>query len=371
MRRRALAPHFRRVRASTLAVALLTFTGCQSYFLTDGIGDAGSASDASRGDAAVDGGVTRPARIYVYGGSLDDNKINEDGVSLFAEIADDGMLGPWKPAAQALAPITWHCAALSNEGFFVLLTGIVPPDGGNRKIFVGAIDGNNVTGFTKSADIFETRLQHATAVFNGSSLYVFGGEPGDAQPAEADVWRATVKASTFTTPVRVTPLPSPLSRMAIASNAEGVFLIGGTTDTSAPSAAALHATFNADGSISPFEAQVPLSSARTYPAAVAYGNNVYVTGGENSIQLNNVLSCPIGGSGKLGSCSETAPLPDTRLRHRALAHKGHLYVVGGRGTKDNLATFVGDIDTNGGVVNWRPTTPLPTPAIYGEALLLP
>ena len=250
-----------------------------------------------------------------------------------------------------------------------LLSGIARPNGGNRRIFVGLVEDGEVTSFSSSPELFASPIHHGAAVLRGTVLYVMGGED-DTTPPTADVWKSTMTATTFTSPVRAESLPSPMSRMAMAESAGGVYLVGGDDETGTRLATVLRATFQQDGSLSSFAPQIALPSPRRHAAAVVHGDHLLVVGGQGVSDLSNVLTCPIDGSGALGACSETAPLPEPRSRHRAIAHEGRVYVVGGRGETDGRTVFVGELAEGGGVTAWRATSALPEPAVF-TAIVMP
>ncbi|OJY22937.1 MAG: hypothetical protein BGO98_33435 [Myxococcales bacterium 68-20] len=354
--------------ARVAVTAVLVFAmGCRSYFLADEPSDAGGGNaEVGAADASV---TAKARRIYVYGGSPDGVTLPEEPMAHYAEILPDGLLGPWRAAPKPPTSMIWHSSAQGRD-FIALLSGIARPHGGNLKIFVGSVADGAVTSFVTSPDLFPNPIHHGASLIRGDVLYVMGGQIGDDKPPTADVWRSAITATTFAPPVRVTPLPAPVARMAMAEGAGSVFLVGGTDQNNANTTSILRARFQVDGSLSTFEAQTPLPSGRRYLAAAVHRSSLLVVGGQAVEEIDNVLTCPIDASGNVAPCVETTALPEPRSRHRAVIHDGRLYVVGGRTKSGGKDVLVGDLNDEGGIVGWRNTSPLPTSAIYTTLLLL-
>lgn len=354
------------LRAALAALALTaSASACRSYFLTDELaGQGGAGSDA--GD--TDGAAPARHRIYVYGGTPDGVNLPEVPLAFYAEILPDGALGPWLTAPEPPRSMIWH-TSVRGPDFVALVTGIARPLGGNRRLIVGSVVDGAVQSFSESPDLFPSPIHHGGAVLRGGTLYVVGGED-DTTPPTTDVWRSSITATTFTAPTRIAPLPTPLSRMAVAESAGGVFLVGGAGGDGASVATIVSARFGEDGELSAFEVQATsLPSARRHAAAVVHRDHLLVVGGQATTDVANVLSCPVGATGAVGSCRETTPLPVPRSRHRAVLHEGRLYVVGGR-SKDGRTVYVGDVSEDGGVGAWRATSELPAEAIFTSVTLL-
>ena len=248
--------------ARVAVTAVLVFAmGCRSYFLADEPSDAGGGNaEVGAADASV---TAKARRIYVYGGSPDGVTLPEEPMAHYAEILPDGLLGPWRAAPKPPTSMIWHSSAQGRD-FIALLSGIARPHGGNLKIFVGSVADGAVTSFVTSPDLFPNPIHHGASLIRGDVLYVMGGQIGDDKPPTADVWRSAITATTFAPPVRVTPLPAPVARMAMAEGAGSVFLVGGTDQNNANTTSILRARFQVDGSLSTFEPQPPCIEAHSW-----------------------------------------------------------------------------------------------------------
>lgn len=350
-----------------LAAATIVTSACRSYFLTDELSDAGPHLNADA-DAET-AGAPRPRRIYVFGGSSDGITLPDEPLAFHAEILQDGLLGPWQSSPKPPKSMMWHSSAQGRD-FVVLLSGIARPEGGNLKLFIGTVVDGAVRDFTSSPDLLPNRIHHGASLIHGDTLYVMGGETGDQQPPSADIWRSTITATTYAPPALFASLPAPVSRMGMAEGAGSVFLVGGITSSFASTASIVRARFAADGSLSKFQTQVSLPSARSYLAAAVHRSALLVVGGQQESDIGNVLTCPLDATGTVGPCSETAALPAPRSRHRALVHEGRLYVVGGRSDDGGRPVYVGDLTDDGGITSWRTTSALPAAAIFTTVMLL-
>ena len=128
-----------------------------------------------------------------------------------------------------------------------------------------------------------------------------------------------------------------------------------------------------------------LSSARSYFAAVAYNNRMYILGGTTSGSpggVNTVEYANINPTGTLSSWSTTgmSTLPNVRFSHTVHAYNGYLYLVGGNsnGTLQNSIHYA-KLNNDGTMNSWNTTTSFSTArmtwggtysAVYGGYLYL-
>lgn len=94
------------------------------------------------------------------------------------------------------------------------------------------------------------------------------------------------------------------------------------------------ARINGDGSLDEWETTASLSSARHSFAAVAYGDFIYVIGGQsdtNSRLLNTVEQARVNANGTLTQWRLMPSLTTPRANLAAVAANGYLYALGGNG----------------------------------------
>jgi hypothetical protein len=111
-----------------------------------------------------------------------------------------------------------------------------------------------------------------------------------------------------------------------------------------------------------------LSSTRSYSAAVAYNNRLYLLGGQTSggSGVNTAQYADINPNGELGSWTTVTNLPSTRFGHGAQVYNGYLYLIGGNsgsvssGTLQNTVDYI-KINSDGTLVSsWASTSPFTT-----------
>lgn len=118
------------------------------------------------------------------------------------------------------------------------------------------------------------------------------------------------------------------------------------------SATAVHAEWNS---------AVPLPAPRWYPGCCAYGEHLYVTGGEQGGQGHySVWYSQVQEDGSLEPWLSTTLLPGGRMYHGCVAYNGYMYVAGGWGYGSYHATvWYAQIQGDGSIGSWISTTDMP------------
>ncbi len=95
---------------------------------------------------------------------------------------------------------------------------------------------------------------------------------------------------------------------------------------------------NADGSVGTCVQQTnAFTTARVFHTSVAYNGYLYIVGGQSSggTNQNDVQYCPINANGSIGTCvQQTNAFTTARNAHTSIAYNGYLYVIGGNGQND-------------------------------------
>lgn len=104
------------------------------------------------------------------------------------------------------------------------------------------------------------------------------------------------------------------------------------------------------------------STARSYMAAVAYNNRLYILGGStvaNPTGTNTMEYATINPMGTLGSWTSGTALPSVRYKHTAHIYNDVLYLLGGdsAGTLQNTVHY-NKLNSDGTMNSWTATTPL-------------
>ncbi len=143
-----------------------------------------------------------------------------------------------------------------------------------------------------------------------------------------------------------------------------IYVMGGS-DGTGPVATVERAAVNVDGSLGAWQVMPPMTIARMHPAAVVYGNYVYVTGG---VQINygppvdSVERAKINSDGSLGSWEIISHMNSPRQHHGAVATGGYLYVIGGYTGSSPAVNSVqrAPINSDGSLGTWQATSNMTT-----------
>jgi hypothetical protein len=125
------------------------------------------------------------------------------------------------------------------------------------------------------------------------------------------------------------------------------------------------ARINDDGSLGPWEAVTPMTTARNEPAAVAVGDYLYVLGGEGVSDgewsvLSSVERARINADGSLGPWEAVASMTVGRSALAAVAAKGYLYAIGSANCSASISAERAKINDDGTLGPWETTTPMTT-----------
>jgi hypothetical protein len=332
----------------------------------DAAKDAGDADDAPAHPASD---AAKPGRIYVLGGTDDPARLPAVGRTLVSEIQSDGSLGPWSAASDLPLP-RMYAPAVVGDDFIALVGGLTPGKGERANFAIGRAPGGVVTSFFESAEAFASPRSRAGAARHGDTVFVIGGAAVSGVVLDS-IQKGVVTANGVGIFTAGRSLPSPLARMAVATSATALYVVGGD-DGATKTATIRMASFAADD-LSPFTNVGVLPSPRIYAQAIVHEKALVVVGGDSNRGLTDVLSFPLDANGGLGAPLSGMPLPASTSRHQLVRHGDHVYVIGGATGDEALTStnvFVGDLTPDGFVSAWRATTPLPAPLIFHGAAAL-
>jgi hypothetical protein len=198
-----------------------------------------------------------------------------------------GAVTPWHLAPDQLAlPEARTDGAAIQLGTNILFIGGSDGQAAQADVFVApAVETGNFAEWEQGPALPEPRA-NASVVFEGGSIYVFGGEDADGAPT--------------TTAYVLTPnaesgdlgewqpaddglvLPEARAGAAIATSASGLLLAGGTGPDDEVVATTWLAALDEDGNLGAWEEQAPLNSATTDATAASVGDFVWVWGGSDA-----------------------------------------------------------------------------------------
>ena len=196
-------------------------------------------------------------------------------------------------------------------------------------------------------------------IINGRA-YVFGGQNATGSRLLTNVYFSALNADGSLGPwVETTPLPKtrPYFDYATVNIGNYVYLITGADG----SEDVYYAPILADGSVGQWIPTAPLASRQTF-AAAAYGNFIYVAGGNSGGTINLVTYTSVNADGSLQSWQNTTPLLEPIQSHTMVATHGRLYVVA-----PSNRVYYAAIEPEGTVGPWTSTSSLPVPenGLYG------
>jgi N-acetylneuraminic acid mutarotase len=191
-------------------------------------------------------------------------------------------------------------------------------------------------------------------IVNGRA-YVFGGQNPTGSGLLTNVYVSAINADGSLGPwAPTTPLPKRYFDYATVAIGNYVYLITGANG----SEDVYYAPIFADGSVGQWIPTAPLASRQTF-AAAAYGNFIYVSGGNSGGTINLVTYTSVKPDGSLNPWQNTTALPEPIQSHTMVATHGRLYVVA-----PSNRVYYAAIQADGTVGPWTATSPLPTP-LYG------
>ncbi len=146
-----------------------------------------------------------------------------------------------------------------------------------------------------------------------------------------------------------------------------IYSIGGY-DGSTDYNSVQYAAQNSNGTVGSWQTANSFTGARSNLGCVAYGDYIYILGGEDTTGKNDVQYAQLNSNGSLGSWSYTTGYNLGRTNHGAVAYNGFMYIIGG---VDSIAGEAGrndlqyaPINTNGTLGQWQHS---PSPGNYTYA----
>jgi hypothetical protein len=218
--------------------------------------------------------------LYVFGGTDAWDAIHDDVQR--APIGEDGALGAFEAVGKLPSPRAGHCTV--RVGDHLLFAGGVLPPGGPTST---------------------TLLARLTP---DGALTDFAPGP---------------------------ELPQAVMHLSCEVHGDAVFALGGRGRTSRSTTLSARATFSADGTLSPFSLDTPLSPDRSHHASFIRGDRVYLLGGitgdpiRQPEERTDVVSAELRDDGRLGPWEPAGTLPEAISVSSALLYKDAVYVFGG------------------------------------------
>jgi N-acetylneuraminic acid mutarotase len=303
-----------------------------------------------------------------------------------------GAVGTWHRSPDELklpAPRTDGTAA--QLGTKLLYVGGSDGEQAQSTVFVADASGvGNHDKWTEGPALPEPRSD-ASVIYQGGSLYVFGGVGADGQPTTT-AFALTPDAQTGAlgewkpAPEALT-LPEARSGASVVPVADGLLLVGGS-DATGPVATTWKSKLDTKGKFGKWEPQANLYAPQTDATAALVGDFVWLFGGRDAngpvatVQRGEFGAKAAPGlaanpdEGKLArwGVSPSADLPVARTNAIGWAANGALYLAGGDDGKGvpQRGLFWAIPDAKGDLTEWKhlDSSDLPGEGLEGAAPLL-
>jgi hypothetical protein len=221
----------------------------------------------------------------------------------------------------------------------------------NNIIQKGTLTGARINYWTKnsiSQDLPTALWNHATVVAGGY-IYAIGGSTGTSNVATVYWAKLDTTTYTITSPTpgtgaactqwcTATSYNLPGARAGLAAVAYNGYLyaIGGFDGTPARSTTVYYAKVGANGEPISWSTTTALGTERSYASATAYGNKLYVFGGQSNAATGGITGAgsiqyaTINPDGTVGTWTNTTTnMPSARWGMTVMQYNGYMYVVGG------------------------------------------
>ncbi len=276
-----------------------------------------------------------------------------------------GVSAGWTSATNALGTARYQHSAVAYNGKLYVLGG---NDGSARNdVVYASFSSGDVGSWTSTTSFTTARYGHTSVVYNGN-LYVIGGYNGttyynDIQYApiasDGTVGSWTTAATTFST-----------ARYLHASVVykDYLYVIGGTNGTNQNDVQ--YAAIKASGDLGAWgSAGSGFTNIRSQLAAVAYNGYLYVIGGVGASNYNDIQYTAISSTGTIGTWyTNSTSFATARYGHTSVVYNGYLYVIGGyNGSTYYNTVQYAPIYENGSVGGWTTDSSTFTTARNGHA----
>lgn len=317
----------------------------------------GHAMVASGGALIVTGG---------FDGVKDTNQV------LLARFNGDGSLGAWQSqAAQFTNGRNGHTSVVANGTLYVIggFSMGVQNDVQTSLLDTGGTLGGDLGPWSATTPLTLARWGHTSVALNGYVYAISGVNQAGMYLTDVSYARPNADGS-ITRWDPTTPLPTGRQLFGAATWNGRIYVTGGDAGFLND---VVVSTANPDGTLGPWTTAGTFTTARYGHATAAYNGFLYVYAGANSadVKLADVQFAAIKPDGTLGPFAATTPLTTARYVLGGVAQNGFLYAVGG--ATGMFGPWVGEvnaapINADGTLGAWVNTTALATPRGYHATL---
>jgi hypothetical protein len=271
--------------------------------------------------------IVHSGKLYVIGGM--DEYGNRLSDVYFAEINPDGSVDSWVSTASLPDGRDGHRSVVWED--YVYTFGGARPGGGHIEtatVWYSVINADGTLGaWTSTTGLPYTVSQPLAVAWNGR-IYFGGGWTGFSWKRE--IYYAEINPDgSIDSWIPTTDLPEPRRWTTSVAHSDRIYVIGGVSgggyhDT------VYYATINPDGSVGTWSTTESLPNPRAYASAEVVDGQIYYCGGSDGTTFfDEVIHATINADGSISSWFPTTPLPEPRWMHASVVSEDRIYVIGG------------------------------------------
>lgn len=283
--------------------------------------------------------------LYVFGGTDDWTIIHGDIQR--AKIHDDGALDAFEPAGKLMAPRAGHCIVRVKDK--LLLAGGIVGSGPSRSTVVVGVGADGQVAEVGPGPDLPKGVMHLTCDVSSDYVYALGGRGGDSRSTTMSA-RARINADgTVGLFEAQTPLKPDRSHHAAFVREKRLYVLGGITGDPTGDLTdrsdAIVADIDADGKLGAWSPAGKLPVSLSVSSAQVYKDAVYVIGGLEggdtfSDKIRRATFQPD------GTLTPFATLPGNLPEGRGHVHQTPMYksLIFSVGGKNNTQKSIGTVD---------------------------
>lgn len=299
--------------------------------------------------------------IYVTGGHNGSTYYNNVQISLINN-GGNGGIGNWTvDSTDTLATARSEAQTVAYNGYLYVLGGRTSGGTALNSVEYAPLNNDGTVGAWQTTSSFTTpRATHAAAAMN-DYMYIIGGRNSGGSPYYKDIQYARINndGSLGAWASAGSNVYNGGQGVCMVAHNGYIYSLGGW-DGSTDHVSVRYALQNSNGTIGAWQTAPDFTGARSNIQCLAYGDHLYMSGGEDANGKNDVQLALINSNGSIGSWQFTQGYNSGRANHALVAYNGYMYVMGGvNSTASN--TPRGDaqyapINPNGTLGEWQHTT---------------
>jgi N-acetylneuraminic acid mutarotase len=310
--------------------------------------------------------------IYVMGGTTDLTNSLSD--TQYASITGSGNLSSWQ-STSTMAAGAYNTGAAAYNGYLFLLGGEANSSTKLATVQYAKIDSAGQTqAFANASNSFTTARSLACSVAYNNYIYVLGGSSDDSNSNVSSVYYSAINTSTGDLGAwsSTNAIPAVTDKSSCVAYNGYLYVLGGESTSNAQVSTVRYVPINSNGTLGTWATTTSLSDTFSYAGSFVYQSKLYVIGGSQATNNNNVWYATISSNGTIGSWTNSTNHKTQGYYASGFARIGkYVYYIGGttNGTAANAQSYVeyGTIGSNGDISGWASTTALPAARSWAQA----